>query len=118
MVRSLDILVVEDEMLVSMDLEATLRGMGHAPRLASDLAAARREIEAGLPDLALLDINLGGGPSGFEVGRILLDRGCDIMFVSGYTEAIVPLPDEFHGVPRLAKPFDRLRLAALLAELG
>ena len=55
------ILVVEDEYLIAMELEATLRNAGYrviGPAL--DLSAALELLKAERPDAAILDVNLAG----------------------------------------------------------
>ena len=77
-------LVVEDEFLIAMDLEAMLRDLacavvGPIADLASALRAAREE----MLDLALLDANLGGEPV-TAVAEALVARGVPIVFCTGY----------------------------------
>jgi DNA-binding NarL/FixJ family response regulator len=77
------VLIVEDEMLVSMLVEDILLDfgctvVGTAARLADAMELARTsEI-----DVALLDINLGGNRS-FPVAEILAERGVPFVFASG-----------------------------------
>lgn len=82
----LRLLVVEDEGLVALEIEAALAGAGHqvvgvADDRASALALARR---AGpRPDLALVDIRLAGGDSGMRVAADLAALGVPVLFVTG-----------------------------------
>lgn len=65
------VLVVEDEALVSCLLADILTRSGfevHTCSSASEVSEALVQFD---PDVALLDINLGGGPSGLDVGHIL-----------------------------------------------
>lgn len=79
------ILIVEDEALIAMALEADLNDAGYevlGP--ASTVGRALELAEATPPDLALVDINLRGGGSGIEVARELLERwDAPSLFVSG-----------------------------------
>ncbi len=79
---SAKILIVEDEMLVAMELEAILEDLGHSPvGIAADLSDA--EILCDLPiDLALVDLNLRDGLTGPEIGRRLSARGVTVLFIT------------------------------------
>lgn len=68
------ILIVEDEFLIAMEIEAMLEEMGHQPvGIAPDSAAALRLAEA-RPDIALVDLHLRDGLTGPQIGRILADE--------------------------------------------
>lgn len=76
------ILIVEDEMLVALELEAILRDQGHEPvGIVADLCAARSFFDEDL-DLALVDLNLRDGLTGPEIGRTLGARGVTVLFVT------------------------------------
>ena len=64
------ILIVEDEPAIRELLALNLRHAGYEPVQAADAAAARRAIDAGLPDLVLLDWMLPDMP-GIEVAKRL-----------------------------------------------
>jgi len=64
------ILIVEDEPAIRELLALNLRHAGFVPVLAPDAAAARREIDAALPDLVILDWMLPDQP-GVEISRRL-----------------------------------------------
>jgi len=78
------ILIVEDEPLVAMSLAFLLRIDGHdVPAPADDLASALASAEAVKPDLALVDIQLARGVSGYDVAAALSDRGIACFFLTG-----------------------------------
>jgi two-component system, response regulator PdtaR len=83
---SLRILVVEDELIVALDLEETLKGLGH--EVIAVASTAREAIEAAgqhEPDVVLMDINLGPGPDGIEAARqISALLGIRSIFLSAY----------------------------------
>ena len=60
------ILVVEDEPAIAELIAVNLRHNGFAPTVVYDGAAARREIDAVLPDVILLDWMLPGESGGQE----------------------------------------------------
>ena len=78
------ILIVEDEALVAMNLQAVLEDHGHeVVEIADDEASA---ILAGThfrPDLALVDIRLAGGDSGVAVAEKLSALGVAVVFATG-----------------------------------
>ena len=77
-----NILIVEDEMLVAIEMEAILEDLGHHPiGIAADLAAAETYAGAQI-DLALVDLNLRDGLTGPQIGRMLCDKGTKVVFVT------------------------------------
>jgi CheY-like chemotaxis protein len=111
----LRVLVVEDEMMVSMLIEDMLGELGclvvgPASRLDEAMALAR---EAEI-DCAVLDVNLGGQPI-FPLADLLRERGAPFAFATGYGDA--GLRDVDRGSPVLQKPFREGDLARVLTEL-
>lgn len=69
--QSPTVLIVEDEMLVAIDLEASLEEHGYRPvGIAADMSRAM-ELASIRPDVALVDCNLRDGPTGPIIGRML-----------------------------------------------
>ncbi len=61
------ILVVEDQVARTKEIEGRLRGLGYpSPTTASSGAEAVRKVATCCPDLVLIDIQLGGGVDGIE----------------------------------------------------
>jgi CheY-like chemotaxis protein len=111
----LRVLVVEDEMMVSMLIEDMLTDLGctiigPASRLDEALVLAR-ETEL---DCAVLDVNLGGQPI-FPLADLLREKGAPFAFATGYGDA--GLRDVDKGAPVLQKPFREADLARVLGEL-
>jgi DNA-binding response OmpR family regulator len=107
------ILVLEDEALIALDLAATLEDAGwEVVGPAGSLAAARRLLEAGDPDLACLDLNIGNETS-HSLARDLRARGVPVVFISGRDARA--LPEDLRDMPLLGKPVDEV---ALLRTLG
>jgi len=107
-------LIVEDETLIALGLEAHLRGLGfQACDRAADGHQALSRAMNNPPDVVLMDVNLEGNREGIEVARRLREQ-CDIpiVFVTGCTdsETIELLRSEVPGAPVLPKPVwgDRL----------
>ena len=112
----LRILVVEDEMLVSMLVEDMLADFGcSVVGPAADLAEAMELARTGDFDAALLDVNLGGKAI-FPVADLLRERGLPFVFASGYGEAGIEA--SHRGAPVLQKPFRESDLSKALKGLG
>jgi CheY-like chemotaxis protein len=110
--QGLRVLVVEDEFLVAMDIEAMLRELacevvGPIGNLASALQAAREETL----DLALLDANLGGEPV-TAVAEALIARAVPIVFCTGYQ--VENWCNRYPAAPTLMKPFQLADLRTAL----
>ena len=113
--KGLRVLVVEDEMMVSMLIEDMLDELGcaivgPASRIDEATTLAR---EADM-DCAVLDVNLGGQPI-FPLADMLRERGVPFAFATGYGDA--GLRDVDRGAPVLQKPFREGDLARVLGEL-
>ena len=111
----LRVLVVEDEMMVSMLIEDMLSDLGcivigPASRLDEAIElATTREL-----DCAVLDVNLGSQPI-FPLADLLRERGLPFAFATGYGDAGVREVDR--GTPVLQKPFRESDMARVLEEL-
>jgi CheY-like chemotaxis protein len=78
------VLVVEDEAIISFLLEDMLVELGAAEiRHAATVAAALAELDARRPDLAVLDVNLGGERV-YPVAERLEAAGVRFVFTTGY----------------------------------
>ncbi|MBK7396595.1 MAG: PAS domain S-box protein [Myxococcales bacterium] len=83
------VFVVEDEALIAMELVDRLQELGYVVcgrALRGDQALER--IPAAEPDLILMDINLGAGPSGIEVAeRLRASSDVPVLFLTAYSDA-------------------------------
>lgn len=88
MVANRKVLVVEDEPLVRSLIASKLSADGFWVATASNSAEARKIADESDPDLALLDIELGHGPSGLDLAEILRQRdpGIAIVFLTHLPE--------------------------------
>jgi DNA-binding response OmpR family regulator len=108
-------LIVEDQALIGMSLEAYLEDAGYdvvGPFMRR--AQALAWLEANTPELAVLDVMLPDGSS-VDLARELRKRGVPFAIYSG----LKPATDtpEFQGVPWLEKPMSRVALKEVLARL-
>lgn len=110
------VLVVEDDFFLANDVAHALRAagaviVGPLPRAALALEAlARDDVDA-----AVIDINLGEGPS-FELADALKLAGVPFVFVTGYDEVLIP--KRLAGVDRVQKPADLRALVRAVAALA
>jgi DNA-binding response OmpR family regulator len=78
------ILIVEDEALVARSLEFLLKLDDHRiTGIAGDIAAAVASVDREKPDLALVDMRLARGSSGYDVAVALHGRGVLCFFLTG-----------------------------------
>jgi CheY-like chemotaxis protein len=102
-------LVVEDEAMLSLNLEAMLVGLGCVVAGTADkLDDALQKARTSEFDVALLDINLGGKRVD-PVADAIRARGTPIVFVTGYGKTAAS------GLV-LEKPYDAAALERMLNE--
>ena len=89
------VLIVEDELIIAIDVEASLAEEGH------QVIGIARESETALalgrrlrPDLALVDIQLVDGETGPEIARHLKDMGVPVLFMTANADT---LPSDMAG---------------------
>jgi two-component system, response regulator PdtaR len=79
------ILIVEDEFLISMEMEEVVRELGHDPVGVADTMSSALEIAGRDPaiSIALVDVNLADGATGPDIGRRLAqDFGIEVIFIT------------------------------------
>ncbi|MEX0686180.1 MAG: response regulator [Balneolales bacterium] len=97
------ILLVEDEFLVGMNIQITLRNAGFkVTGPAMKIEEALLLIDENEFDGAVLDVNLGGNSS-CEVATKLTELGIPFIFLTGYTRD--NLPFDINDIMVLEKPF-------------
>ena len=110
------ILVIEDEALVALQLQADLESAGHkvvgpARSLKAGMSLAEREHI----DVALVDVSLGRETSA-PIADQLLARNVPFAFVTGYSDTTM-LPEHLRAMPRLIKPYGLADVQRVLASL-
>lgn len=109
------VLLVEDEALIAMDIEAALEALGCVvvgPTGRLDIALKQASDEA--LDAAILDVTIRGGQT-FTVAERLLARGIPFVMASGHGDWT--FPDHLRDQPRLAKPFTPAQLEEQVRKL-
>ncbi|GAB4020871.1 LytR/AlgR family response regulator transcription factor [Spirosoma koreense] len=123
MIRSLKILVVEDNLLTAMDIRTTLWEAGHEViAIARTYQQALASVKLHAPDLALIDIHLADSPAdGITIAKELLStRRMPIIYLTAHSE-----PQTYQAVKEtqplayLLKPFqpDELKAKVELSYL-
>ncbi len=102
---SLRVLIVEDEALLAMELEALVEDAGHSVAgwaISSEEALTMAD-ELGA-DIALVDVHLIDGPTGIEVAQYIADKELSaVVFMTANPKRI---PDSFVGaIGVIAKPY-------------
>ena len=107
------VLIVEDEMMVSMLLEDMLTEIGCTPvGPATRVESALELVESGDFDVAILDVNLNGNDS-YPIADALAEHALPFVFASGYSAE--GLKGEYRAVPSLRKPFQQQELEKTLS---
>jgi len=97
------ILILEDDPLIALDLEAIVEGQGHeVVGVFDSLAEAREHLGEGF-DFALLDIDVTDGKS-FGLAAALLEMRIPFAFVSASRPSEVP--SHLRDVSFIPKPFE------------
>jgi PAS domain S-box-containing protein len=109
------ILVVEDEVMVALEIEAVLKEAGcDVLGPVATVEQAEEMIGRERVDAALLDANLVGRPVD-DVANRLIEGRIPFAFVTGYGRS--SLPEDFRDWPVLGKPFDPAQLRGFVAHL-
>ena len=110
-------MIVEDQALIGMSLEAFLEDAGfEVAGVFMSKAQALQWLEADRPDVALLDIMIRDGTS-LEVARALKSRGVPFAIYSGLPPK-ADCPTELQDGPWLEKPVSRETLIGVLGRLA
>lgn len=109
------ILLVEDSMIIALDAEECLLGMGAGTvAVHGTVAGALAELEAGDFDFALLDFNLGAETSE-PVAQELKRRGIPFWIATGYSEMADQIAD-LGATALLLKPYGRVELEGVMRQ--
>lgn len=112
-----DIMIIEDEPLIAMDLEALVEGLGHnvtgvarTRDEAVKLATSRR------PGLILADIQLADGSSGLDAVNDLLETfQVPVIFITAYPERFLT-GERPEPAFLIAKPFQPANVSAVISQ--
>ena len=109
------VLGVEDEAIISFLLEDMLAELGASEvRPAASVAVALSRIDTWKPDLAVLDVNLGGERA-YPIAERLEAEGVPFLFTTGYGKS--GLDARWAGKAVVQKPFTAPLMAEALRNL-
>jgi CheY-like chemotaxis protein/DNA-binding PadR family transcriptional regulator len=111
------ILVVDDEAIITMQLEERLTAMGYS--VAGMAASGEDAIEKArrlAPDLVLMDIVMPGKLNGIEAAKTITgEMGIPVVFVTSYADdAIIEKAKQVGPYGYIVKPFNELEIKAAI----
>ena len=113
-------LIVDDEFLIALDLESSMRELGFdVCTVASNEKDAIELAKSNTPDVVLMDVYLGGTRAGIETARWLREVcGVPIVFVTAHNDdgTLERIHEVVPGAPVLSKPVYRETLAHAVSE--
>lgn len=119
MTRAMEVLIVEDEMLLAMDIEAMVEDSGH--RVLAEAACLKdvQDLSDDIrPQLAFVDLHLADDSDGLEVSQFIQTRWPDALIIF-LTANVSRIPPDFagaHGV--IAKPFSHAGVMNAISYLA
>ncbi len=111
------VLIIEDEPLISMQLEDLVSGLGHEIcGTATTRTQAQEVVERSMPGLVLADIQLADGSSGLDaVADILALASVPVIFITAYPERLLT-GDRPEPTYLITKPFKEESVRAAIAQ--
>jgi DNA-binding NtrC family response regulator len=109
-------LIIEDQALIAMSVEAYLEDSGFDVQTVTSVAQARAWLMDNTPEFVILDFMLQDGPA-TELAGELHGRGIPFIVYSGYARHL-GVPCELQEVPWLEKPTRREDLLKALVSLS
>ena len=112
-----DVLIIEDEPLISMQLEDLVRSLGHEIcGSAATRTQALEVVEDNRPGLVLADIQLADGSSGLDaVDDILSIDEIPVIFITAYPERLLT-GDRPEPTYLITKPFKERAVRAAISQ--
>jgi len=112
-----DVLIIEDEPIIAMDLEAMVTDLGHSVlRIARTHKEAVSAIADHPPGLVLADIQLADGSSGLDaVNEILSICQVPVVFITAYPERLLT-GDRPEPTFLITKPFRTDTVKAIISQ--
>jgi len=112
-----DVLIIEDEVLIALDLEALVAGLGHR---VIGVARTHKEAialaQATRPGLILADIQLADGSSGLEaVNELLRSFDSPVIFITAYPERFLT-GERPEPAFLISKPFQPAVVSAIASQ--
>ncbi|HJR21798.1 MAG TPA: response regulator [Dongiaceae bacterium] len=112
--QGLRVLLVEDDPLICLDLEASLTELGAIVTAATNVGKALAALDASAFDFAVLDFELGAETSE-PIAQAAQARNIPFLYLSGYSEHDERF-SRWPDVRILAKPLSAARIARGIQE--
>jgi DNA-directed RNA polymerase specialized sigma24 family protein len=111
------VLIIEDEPLISMQLEDLVRSLGHEVcGMAATRSQAQQIVSETTPGLVLADIQLADGSSGLDaVDDILRIESVPVIFITAYPERLLT-GDRPEPTYLVTKPFQESTVRAAISQ--
>ncbi|WP_226582080.1 response regulator [Acuticoccus sediminis] len=111
------VLIIEDEPMIAMDLEALVEGLGHeVAGIARTHTEAVDAVKARRPGLVLADIQLADGSSGLDaVNEILASMTVPVIFITAYPERLLT-GERPEPAFLITKPFETDTVKAVVSQ--
>ncbi|MEO0031547.1 MAG: hypothetical protein RIS94_1305 [Pseudomonadota bacterium] len=111
------VLIIEDEPLISMQLEDLVRSLGHdVCGMAATRTQAREIVAQQTPGLVLADIQLADGSSGLDaVDDILRIANVPVIFITAYPERLLT-GDRPEPTYLITKPFQEATVRTAISQ--
>ena len=115
--QATSVLIIEDEPLISMQLEDLVTGLGHEVcGTAATRTQAVESVEKTRPGLVLADIQLADGSSGLDaVDDILAIETVPVIFITAYPERLLT-GDRPEPTYLVTKPFQEKTVRAAISQ--
>ena len=112
-----DVLIIEDEPLIALDLEALLENLGHRViGIARTRGEAVTIARTKSPGLILADIQLADGSSGLDaVNDLLKTFELPVIFITAYPERFLT-GERPEPAFLISKPYQRATVSALVSQ--
>ena len=112
-----DVLIIEDEAMISMQLESLVLSLGHSVcGTATTRDEARAVVAQRKPGLVLADIQLADGSSGIDAVNDILDEfAVPIIFITAYPEKLLT-GDRPEPTYLITKPFQEAAVKAAISQ--
>jgi CheY-like chemotaxis protein len=112
------ILIVEDEPIVGLSLEHTLRAVGYETALVSSGEAAVSYALQHVPSVILMDIKLKGIIDGIQAAQTILEqKRIPLIFLTAYVDnQMAERIREVHAFGYLVKPFENEVLESMILK--
>ena len=110
------ILVVDDEAIITMQLEERLSAMGYTVAgMASSGEDAIEKARRLIPDLVLMDIVMPGKLNGIEAAKTIAGMDIPVVFVTSYADdTIIEKAKQVGPYGYIVKPFNELEIKAAI----